>query len=183
MDRRPTIRELRPQDAPRVQAFVRRLSPESRRRRFFAPINELTPRALERATTGSGPDDLNLAAFDAAGNMVGLAQYAVEDGASAEFGVVVDDALQRGGLGTRLLGRLLEAARGRGLGALNGVVLYDNWPMLGLAAKLGFELAEDPDPTLVRVEKTIDSSTTRKTGVRVEFPGNATLTPISIAAA
>ena len=170
------IRELRPADAAEVQAFVRRLSPESRRRRFFAPINELTPRALERVISGNGPDDLNLAAFDAVGSVVGLAQYAVQDGVSAEFGVVVDDALQRSGLGARLIGRLYECARERGLDALSGVVLHDNRPMLGLAAKLGFEFAQDPDPRLVRVEKTIETI-----GVRVAFPGNATLTPISIA--
>jgi len=157
MDSRLAIRELRPADAPRVQEFVRRLSLQSRRMRFFSPISELAPRQLERVTSGSGPDDLNLGAFDAAGRIVGLAQYVVEDDASAEFGVVVDDALQRSGLGTRLVDRLLERARARGLAALHGVVLGDNWPMLGLAAKLGFELSEDADPTLMRVEKTIDS--------------------------
>jgi len=169
------IRELRPEDAPRVQEFVRRLSPESRRRRFFAPISELTPRALERVVSGNGPDDLNLAAFDAAGSVVGLAQYAVEDGVSAEFGVVVDDRLQRSGLGARLIGRLYRCARERGLDALSGLVLHDNRPMLGLAAKLGFKLAQDRDPRLVRVEKTIE--------VEVEFRRNATSSRISIAAA
>jgi acetyltransferase len=152
MDSRLTIRELRREDAPLVQAFVRRLSAESRRRRFFAPINELAPGQLERVTSGAGPNDLNLGAFDAAGRIVGLAQYAAEDGESAEFGVVVDDALQRSGLGTRLMRRLLETARKRGLAALNGFVLYDNRPMLGLAAKLGFDFAADRDPALTRVE-------------------------------
>jgi len=155
MDRRPAIRELRREDAPQVQAFVRRLSPEARFKRFFAPINELTERQLERVTAGNGPDDVSLAAFDDAGRIVGLAQYAVEDGASAEFGVVVEDRLQRSGLGARLVGELLERAHECGLAALNGLVLYDNWPMLGLAAKLGFQLWEDPDPALMRVEKAI----------------------------
>ena len=163
MDRRLAIRELRPADAPRVQEFVRRLSLESRRMRFFSPINELSPLQLERATSGGGPEDVNLGAFDAAGRIVGLAQYSVDDDASAEFGVVVDDALQRSGLGTRLIGRLLERARERGLAALSGVVLGDNWPMLSLAAKLGFELSEDADPTLMRVEKTVGSRRTKWT--------------------
>jgi acetyltransferase len=163
MDSRLAIRELRPADAPHVQAFVRRLSLESRRRRFFSPINELSPRQLERVTSGESPDDVNLGAFDAAGRIVGLAQYAVEEDASAEFGVVVDDALQRSGLGTRLIGVLTERARARGLAALHGVVLGDNWPMLGLAAKLGFELSEDADPRLMRVEKTIASRRTKWT--------------------
>ena len=160
MESRLAIRELRPADAAEVQAFVRRLSMESRRMRFFAPINELTPHQLERVTAGGAPDDLNLAAFDVAGRIVGLAQFAVKDDASAEFGVVVDDALQRSGLGTRLIRRLLERARARGLAALQGLVLGDNWPMLSLAAKLGFELSEDADPTLMRVEKTIEGRTT-----------------------
>jgi acetyltransferase len=163
VDGRFTIRDLHCDDADAVQAFVRRLSPESRRRRFFAPIRELVPDQLLRVTCGRGPDDVNLGAFDAAGRIVGLAQYAVGDDASAEFGVVVDDALQRGGLGTRLIDRLLELARQRGLAALSGMVLGDNWPMLSLSAKLGFELSEDADPTLMRVEKTIDSRTTKWT--------------------
>jgi RimJ/RimL family protein N-acetyltransferase len=156
MDSRLTIRALHAEDAAQVQAFVRRLSPEARFKRFFAPINELTERQLERVTTGNGPDDVSLAAFDGAGRIVGLAQYAVEDGASAEFGVVVEDRLQRSGLGTRLIGELLERAHERGLAALNGLVLYDNWPMLNLAAKLGFQLWEDPDPSLMRVEKALE---------------------------
>ncbi|MGA8049556.1 MAG: GNAT family N-acetyltransferase [Burkholderiales bacterium] len=155
MDGRLAIRELRPADAAEVQAFVRRLSPESRRRRFFAPINELAPGQLTRVTAGEGPDDLNLAAFDAEGRIVGLAQYAVEDDASAEFGVVVDDALQRSGLGTQLVNMLIGRASARGLAALRGVVLNDNWPMLGLAAKLGFELLGDADPRLLRVERSL----------------------------
>jgi len=76
---------------------------------------------------------------------------------------VVDDRLQRSGLGTRLIRELIEHAHARGLAALNGLVLYDNWPMLSLAAKLGFELWEDADPALTRVEKTLDSRRTKWT--------------------
>ena len=153
MDGRLAIRELRLADADAVQAFVRRLSPESRRRRFLAPIRELVPSQLARVTTARGPQDLNLGAFDAAGRIVGLAQFAAGDDGGTEFGVVVDDALQRRGLGTRLVLTLLERARERGLGALYGLVQNDNWPVLGLAAKLGFEFLADADPRLLRVER------------------------------
>jgi acetyltransferase len=128
---------------------------ESRRRRFFAPISELLPSQLARVTRGGGPDDVNLGAFDAAGRIVALAQYAVDQDAGAEFAVVVDDALQRSGLGARLVGLLIERAREGGVGALHGLVQNDNWPMLGLAAKLGFELLGDPDPRLLRVERSL----------------------------
>jgi acetyltransferase len=155
MEGRLAIRELRQADADAVQAFVRRLSPESRRRRFLAPVSELVPGQLQRVTVGRGPRDLNIGAFDAGGRIVGLAQYAVEEDGGAEFGVVVDDALQRSGLGTRLIGLLMERARERGVAALRGAVLNDNWPMLGLAAKLGFELLGDADPRLLRVERSL----------------------------
>lgn len=155
MDGRLAIREMRLADADAVQAFVRRLSAESRRRRFLAPVSELVPGQLERVTVGRGPQDLNIGAFDAEGRIIGLAQYAVEEDGGAEFGVVVDDALQRSGLGTRLIGLLMERARERGVAALRGAVLNDNWPMLGLAAKLGFELLGDADPRLLRVERSL----------------------------
>ena len=45
------IRAARTADAPAVQAFVRKLSPETRRRRFFGPIVELSPQQLERLTS------------------------------------------------------------------------------------------------------------------------------------
>jgi len=155
MDGRIAIRELRRADGDAVQAFVRRLSPQSPRRRFLAPVSELVPGPLQRVTAGRGSQDYNLGAFDAEGRIVGLAQYALEQDGGAEFGVVVADALQRCGLGTRLIGLLIERARGRGVAALRGEVLNDNWPMLGLAAKLGFELLGDADPRLLRVQRSL----------------------------
>ena len=51
MDGRLAIRELRPADAAEVQAIVRRLSPESRRKHVFASINEATPKARGSRTS------------------------------------------------------------------------------------------------------------------------------------
>jgi hypothetical protein len=67
-------RPVRARDAGQVQAFVRALSPQSRRERFFAPIAELSPRQLGRVVSGPG---LSLAAWQPGGSVVGLAQYAL----------------------------------------------------------------------------------------------------------
>lgn len=155
MSCRHAIRELRRDDAGSVQAFIRRLSLESRARRFFVPISELTPGQLARVTGGHETDDLNLGAFDGIGRIVGLAQYAAEPDAGAEFAVVIDDALRHCGLGTRLVDLLIERARHRGLGALHGLVQNDNWPMLGLAAKHGFARRGHSDPMLLRVVRSL----------------------------
>ena len=145
---RPEIafRPLAPQDAARVQQFVRGLSPRSRRDRYFSAIRELPPRQLERTLRTADPRDLSIAAFDGDA-LVGLAECA-----GGEFAVVVTDAWQGGGLGRELMRRLLEHARRASLPALRGVVREGNRAMLRLASSFGFRAAPDADPDLLQME-------------------------------
>jgi acetyltransferase len=147
---RLVMRAAYPVDAPAIQAFVRELSPDTRRKRFFGPIVELSPEQLERLTASASPADLNLLAFGAAAELVGMAQCAVTGGAEAEFALVVADRWQRRGIGTAMCRALLEHAREHRLVHLAGFVLWENQAMLGLASKLGFSLARDGDATLIR---------------------------------
>jgi acetyltransferase len=140
------IRPLAPQDAGRVQEFVRALSPRSRRERYFSPIRELTPRQLERTMRPQEAGDLSLAAFD------GAALVALAECARGEVAVVVADAWQGAGVGRELMQRLLEHARRTSLPMLHGLVRGGNRAMLRLAASLGFRAARDADPDLVQVE-------------------------------
>jgi acetyltransferase len=145
------MRPTRMSDIPRIRAFVRNLSPESRRRRFFAPISELSAQQLERLTCTSSADELGLLALDRE-TIVAMAQCAATGNAEAEVAVVVADDWQRRGLGISLLRKLIIHARSRRLRLLGGLVLADNWAMLELAAKLGFSLIDEADPALVRIE-------------------------------
>jgi acetyltransferase len=143
------LRALTPEDAAQVQTFVRGLSSRSRYERFFTSIAELSPKQLERITAGAG---LSLGAFDAAGRLVGLAEYArVEDG-EAEFAIVVADEWQGQGLGAQLVGALLEHAKRSGIARLAGVTHTRNRAMRILARRLGFGVRPDEDPDLVRME-------------------------------
>jgi acetyltransferase len=146
------IRTAQPSDAAGVQRFVRGLSRETRRRRFFAPIHELSPDQLERLTSTATPDNLNLLVLHCGGEIIGMGQCAATGGGTAEFAVVVADDWQRRGIGSTLLRLLLEHARSRRLASLAGFVLSENEAMLGLAATLGLSLVRDADPSLVRVE-------------------------------
>ena len=143
------LRQLTPADAARVQAFVRGLSSRSRYERFFAPVAELSPRQLERITAGAG---LSLGAFDAAGRLVGLAEYASCGDADAEFAIVVADEYQGQGLGAELVGALLEHAKRAGIVRFAGVTHTRNRAMRVLARRLGFGVQPDEDPDLVRME-------------------------------
>jgi len=146
------IRTAQPSDAASVQRFVRGLSRETRHKRFFAPIHELSPEQLERLTSTATADDLSLLALDCLGEIIGMGQCAATGEGAAEFAVVVGEDWQRRGVGTSLLRLLMEHARSRQLVSLAGFVLADNQAMLGLAAKLGLSLVRDADPALVRVE-------------------------------
>jgi acetyltransferase len=158
--RRVMLRAARSGDVSAVQRFVRGLSDRSRRNRFFAPVRELSPDQLERVMRSRPPGELALVGETTEGagsRIVAMAQYAVCEPLEAEFAVVVDDAWQRQGLGSQLLGVLAEHAVRAGLAAFSGFVLADNWPMLALLARLDYELVADGDPHLIRVVKRLDT--------------------------
>jgi acetyltransferase len=140
------IRPLAPQDAAKVQDFVRGLSPRSRRERYFSAIRELTPGMLERTMRASHPRDVSLAAFE------DDALVALAECAGGEVALVVADAWQGAGLGRELMQRLLEHARRASLPLVHGLVREGNRAMLRLAASCGFRAARDADPDLVHVE-------------------------------
>ena len=146
------LRPVHPEDAARVQDFVRALSPASRRERFFSPIVELTAAQLRRMTMNRG---LTLAAFDRRGAIVALAEYASAAPGEAEFAIVVADAWQHQGLGEQLLARLVEHARGRGFVRMSGVTRETNAAMRSLARRAGFHARRDADPAFVRMERSL----------------------------
>jgi len=131
-DREITIRPIRPEDADIEQAFVRQLSPETRRKRFLAAIRELTPGALQRFTRPVYPGSAN-----------------------AEFAIVVADEWQGKGLGRCMMQELLAAATSVGIRHLEGLVLRENRQMLQMVRDLGFCIenhTEEPDLVFVRIE-------------------------------
>jgi acetyltransferase len=135
---------MRPEDAARIQAFVRRLSAHARAERYFAPIRELSARQLERMTR-----EFTLAVI-AGEDIVALGECS-----QGEFAVVVADAWQGLGIGEALLLAILAHAGDQDLPSVHGVVRERNRPMLRLARRLGFRVTGEPEPGLVRVERAL----------------------------
>ena len=152
------IRPIRPNDAASEQAFVRALSPGSRRKRFGGALNELSPAMLERFTRIDPTRETALVAFAVCGErlrQVGVARYVIDRGGhTGEFALVVSDELHRRGVGAHLMELLLAAARDHGLERLRGEVLADNREMLGFVAALGFSARPHPaDRRMMIVER------------------------------
>ena len=138
------VRPIAPDDAPLLQAFVRRLSPKSCRFRFFVALAELSEAQLHRFVNMEPARGVALIALahgrDGAA-IVGEARYALEqDHDHAEFAVVVADDFQRRGLGRHLLKRLMTTAWRSGVRRLFGEIRNDNRAMLAFAMHLGFRL-------------------------------------------
>jgi acetyltransferase len=136
------LRPIRPEDAEIEVAFVHNLSPESRYMRFMQTLQELTPEMLVRFTQIDYDRELALVAITEPGGReveIAVARYSMNpDGESCEFALVVADAWQRKGIGTRLVTLLMEAARARGFRVMEGQVLAENSAMLALVKRLGF---------------------------------------------
>jgi RimJ/RimL family protein N-acetyltransferase len=128
------VRQAQPADKGLLAAGFERLSPESRYRRFFAPIQRLSARDLAYLTEIDHHDHEALAAIEpATGELVGVARYV--RGAEphlAEVSVVVGDPWQQRGVATLLLERLVERARAAGVTHFVALVMSENAEALRL---------------------------------------------------
>jgi GNAT superfamily N-acetyltransferase len=151
---RVTIRAMRPDDAPRLQALFCRLSPESIFFRFLGQPRELSDREARRlATVDYGAQMAWVAVPErspegegAEEQIIGVARYArlpdkagpeAQTQAIAEAAVVVEDRWQRQGLGTMLLQALADYARAHGIDAFQATVHQTNTRILRFIRRSG----------------------------------------------
>jgi acetyltransferase len=139
-----TLRPVMPQDSAGLGALFARLTPQSRRNRFHACVNQVPLRWLDQMCCVDPTRHVAFVMTTARGeqeHIVADARYVVEAGApgdGAEFAIVVDEDWRRRGLGERALRVLCQQAASTGLHWLYGEVLAHNQPMLGLMQKSHF---------------------------------------------
>jgi len=149
--RRVTVRPIGPGDAEMENAFVERLSQQSRYERFMVTLRALPASKLKYLTDVDQRRHVALVATvdrDGREEMVGAARYGVLDTDDrCEFAIVLDDAWKHSGLAGLLMHALMELARRRGLKTMEGTVLTTNIGMLRFMRQLGFRkerVADDP---------------------------------------
>lgn len=165
-----SLRPLRSDDASALQDAFRRLSDESRYRRFFVPMHDLDGSMLRYLTEIDHHDHEAIVAFDAESDaMVGVARYVrPEPGAqSAEAAVAVVDEYQGRGLGRLLLEQLVSRAREEGIDRFSAVVQADNRRAVELMSTLG--------PTATSLQNDLVELDIELTGPGLGAPLNAAL--------
>jgi L-amino acid N-acyltransferase YncA len=148
------VRPVRAEDAPAVHAFFERLSPKSITLRFFCGFPDLD-RAVRWATDVDGQHRYGLIATSSAdGRVVAHAGWEREPDhpERAEVAFAIADAMQHNGLGTILLGQLIEAADQAGVAVLSAEVLPQNHRMLHVFRDSGFPVTTRTLPGVVPVE-------------------------------
>jgi GNAT superfamily N-acetyltransferase len=105
------IRTAEPADAALLQQFVSRLSPESRRHRFFSeslPSADAVASLCESSDPRSQLTLLVPRAWEGQQRIIAAGSYWAKDEHTAEVAMAVDDAFHGKGLGTLLLERLAD---------------------------------------------------------------------------
>ena len=131
----PGLVELEPSDSEPVARLFGRLSAESVYRRFFSPIAD--PVQFARAILRADRRERAAVAGVENGEIVGVAQYARTEGRpEADLAIVVADAWQKQGIGTRLVAALADRAKGHGITSFAVDIQGDNYGSIRLLRRI-----------------------------------------------
>jgi RimJ/RimL family protein N-acetyltransferase len=137
---RPSFRKLGPEDGRLLAEHLERLGAAGRRDRFMG---------------GGGPApvaaDLAIGAF-IAGELRGVGELFRVDAATAEVAISVEPAFQNAGVGGALAGRLIVAARNRGIDRLHFYCFTTNRRIQRIVVQAGGRLEIDRTETRGVVE-------------------------------
>ena len=150
------IRQIRPDDAPALVRAYANLGEQSRYRRFFTVMPELSEATLKAAVEVDHVDHEALVAGPLLSTeIVGECRFIrlPDQPDTAEVGVTVVDTWQGRGLGSALLACLSERALEAGIEYFTAEILAENRTMLALLPGLGQVQTESHGPVVTaRIE-------------------------------
>lgn len=152
------LRPIDRDDAPQLIDLHNRLSPESQYFRFFGPKPTLSPAEAAYLANVDFHRRFAIVAEAEDGeakHLVAVGRFDVNEPGRAEAAIVVRDDYQGAGLGSVILRRMREVARGRGLDAFTAEILAENAKMIELLTAGGLEI-EPAQSGVVRVVALID---------------------------
>jgi len=139
------MRPLELGDREALIALFHRCSAETKRFRFLRMVASLPDSMIDQLVSVDGRRHVALVVVQgegAAAQIVAVGRYHARDDQSdiAEVSFLVEDGMQRKGIGTVLLDTLAEMARENGLTRFSADVLADNRTMLSVFRKAGYAI-------------------------------------------
>jgi acetyltransferase len=147
-----SLRPIKPEDEERFNAFMKSLSLESMRFRFFAIIKEMSHETLTRYCNLDYDREVAIVAElqDPNKPIIGAVRLIVEPGGrSGEFAVLVGDKWQSLNLGSKLMDLLVEIGKDMRVDKIFGYVSANNFKMLQLCKKKGFKVEKLDEETVI----------------------------------
>jgi len=159
------ISPLGPDDEAELEAFIARLSPRTRRLRFFSPVSRLAPSLLQHLMR---VDFHEKAAFvvrlRGSPEIRAVGRYELTGPGTAEVAFAVADEYQHEGIGTELLHHLAFHARANGIGTFSAYVLWENREMFELFRHSGYPMWSQPNAGVTEVTLSLSNEETGPSG-------------------
>jgi acetyltransferase len=154
-----TVRPIRPEDEPALARFHQTLSEQTVYLRYLQHLQlnqRIAHQRLARLCFIDYAREIALvverpaaAGGEAPGDILAVGRLARTGAGEAEFALLVADAHQGQGLGTLLLGQLVQIGRAEGITRIFGEIAPGNATMQAISRKLGFKLERElEDPTV-----------------------------------
>jgi acetyltransferase len=137
-----TLRPIKPEDENRFNELFKSLSTESVRFRFFEIIKELSHDTLSRYCNLDYDREMAIVAqFETDCRFVGVVRLILDkEPKGGEFAIMVGDAWQGLGLGSKLMDLIIDVARDFRLERIYSLVNRENYKMINLCRKKGFDI-------------------------------------------
>lgn len=153
------LRPIRPEDELLIVEFHRELSENSVRQRYFEfmSLNERVAheRLIRICFTDYDREWTTVAEINENGNkkIIGVGRmFQVPGTRYARFTMIIVDKYHNLGLGTQLLQHLIDIAKQENMAMIDARILSENDGMIKICKKLGFEVFQDKDPYVTRVQ-------------------------------
>jgi acetyltransferase len=147
------VRPIHLEDEAMWLRFVGGLSWATRYKRGARRVDQLSDQDVKRAVrprAGAEIAFVAVAGRDGESDIVGVSRGTFREAGTCAFTLVVGDAWQGCGIGTRLMRALMDEASRLGHGRIVGRVLATNGNMLDFVRGLGFEVEDQPDEPQIR---------------------------------
>jgi acetyltransferase len=145
--RRIFVRPIRPDDESLMRGFLKQVSKEDLRLRFFDSIKEFSHEFIARLVQLDYARAMAFIAFDEASDeMLGVVRLHSDSiYETGEYAILLRSNVKGRGSGWALMRLIIEYAKLEGLKRISGQILQENAAMLKMCRELGFEIKTDAE--------------------------------------